>query len=39
MIIIISISGTNLHQQLLNAVLGAPLSFFTSVDVGVILNR
>jgi len=39
MIIILPISGSNLHKQLLTAVMGAPLAFFTSVDAGVILNR
>jgi hypothetical protein len=39
MIVIVPISGSKLHQQLLAAVFGAPLSFLTSVDAGVILNR
>lgn len=39
MIIIIPVSGSNLHKMLLTAVFHAPLSFITSTDVGVILNR
>ncbi|EED18573.1 ATP-binding cassette transporter, putative [Talaromyces stipitatus ATCC 10500] len=32
-------SAKNLHQRLLTAVMNAPLSFFTSVDVGTTTNR
>ncbi|CAK7198432.1 hypothetical protein SEUCBS139899_001093 [Sporothrix eucalyptigena] len=39
MIVIIPVSGSNLHKMLLAAVFQAPLSFITSTDVGVILNR
>lgn len=39
MIVIIPVSGNNLHKMLLTAVFQAPLSFITSTDVGVILNR
>lgn len=39
MIIIVPISAAKLHWQLLHAVLCAPLSFFSSTDSGVTLNR
>lgn len=39
MIVIIPVSGSNLHTMLLTTVFHAPLSFITSTDVGVILNR
>jgi ATP-binding cassette subfamily C (CFTR/MRP) protein 1 len=39
MIIIVPISAAKLHWQLLNAVLHAPLSFFSSTDSGMTLNR
>ncbi|CAK7221037.1 hypothetical protein SBRCBS47491_004390 [Sporothrix bragantina] len=39
MIVIIPVSGRNLHKMLLTAVFQAPLSFLTSTDAGVILNR
>ncbi|OHX00813.1 ABC multidrug transporter [Colletotrichum incanum] len=32
-------SGINLHQRLLKAVMHAPLSLFTSTDIGSITNR
>ncbi|KAK1251558.1 hypothetical protein MKX07_007037 [Trichoderma sp. CBMAI-0711] len=32
-------SGALLHKSLLRTIFGAPLLFFTSTDVGVILNR
>lgn len=32
-------SASNLHRQLLESVLNAPLSFFTRTDAGTILNR
>lgn len=39
MIIIVPISAAKLHSQLLHAVLCAPLSFFSSTDSGMTLNR
>lgn len=32
-------SGSRLHKSLLTTILGAPLIYFSSTDVGVILNR
>ncbi|KAF9875444.1 hypothetical protein CkaCkLH20_07264 [Colletotrichum karsti] len=32
-------SGAELHRRLLSTVIGAPLSFFSNTDTGVILNR
>ncbi|KAH7015725.1 P-loop containing nucleoside triphosphate hydrolase protein [Ilyonectria destructans] len=32
-------SGKKLHQSLLSAILGAPLSFFINIDIGITLNR
>lgn len=32
-------SAEVLHSRLLNTVMGAPLSFFTSTDVGTTTNR
>jgi ABC-type multidrug transport system fused ATPase/permease subunit len=32
-------SAINLHRRLLNSVMNAPLSFFTSVDIGTTTNR
>jgi ABC-type bacteriocin/lantibiotic exporter with double-glycine peptidase domain len=32
-------SAQVLHSRLLNTVMGAPLSFFTSTDVGTTTNR
>ncbi|KAF7853431.1 hypothetical protein EAF04_010722 [Stromatinia cepivora] len=39
MIVIVPISAARLHWQLLDAVLHAPLSFFSSTDSGTTLNR
>ncbi|KAH8900794.1 P-loop containing nucleoside triphosphate hydrolase protein [Thozetella sp. PMI_491] len=39
MIIIMPVSAGSLHQQLVTSVFRAPLGFFSSVDLGVILNR
>ncbi|GAB7351130.1 hypothetical protein MBLNU459_g1588t1 [Dothideomycetes sp. NU459] len=36
---LIPLTSRNLHRNLLNAVLSAPYSYFTSTDAGVILNR
>lgn len=36
---LVPLTGVQLHRQLLNAVLDAPYSYFTSIDTGVILNR
>lgn len=38
-ILIASESGAELHRRLLSTVIGAPLSFFSATDIGVILNR
>ncbi|KAF6821893.1 ABC multidrug transporter [Colletotrichum plurivorum] len=38
-VVVIPHSATRLHRQLLDAVLGAPLRFFSKVDGGVTLNR
>ncbi|KAB5518710.1 ABC transporter [Coniochaeta sp. 2T2.1] len=32
-------SGAELHRRLLSTIVGAPLSFFSATDTGVILNR
>ncbi|RLL96888.1 hypothetical protein CFD26_106852 [Aspergillus turcosus] len=39
MISIVPISAAKLHWQLLDSVLHAPMSFFSSVDSGITLNR
>lgn len=39
MIVIIPISAGSLHQHLVTSVFRAPLRFFSTVDLGVILNR
>jgi ABC-type multidrug transport system fused ATPase/permease subunit len=39
MISIVPVSAAKLHWQLLDSVLHAPMSFFSSVDSGVTLNR
>lgn len=36
---VVPVTAGGLHEQLLRSVLGAPLSYFTAVDSGVILNR
>ncbi|KAF2715971.1 P-loop containing nucleoside triphosphate hydrolase protein [Polychaeton citri CBS 116435] len=33
------ISGTELHRRLLLTIVGAPLAFFSTTDIGVMLNR
>ncbi|KAH7400242.1 P-loop containing nucleoside triphosphate hydrolase protein [Cadophora sp. MPI-SDFR-AT-0126] len=38
-IVIASQSGAVLHDRLLSAVIGAPLSYFSDNNIGVILNR
>ncbi|KAL7811124.1 P-loop containing nucleoside triphosphate hydrolase protein [Trichoderma gracile] len=38
-ILIASDSGEELHRRTLSTVIGAPLSFFSNTDIGVILNR
>ncbi|KAL6875904.1 P-loop containing nucleoside triphosphate hydrolase protein [Trichoderma longibrachiatum] len=38
-ILIASDSGAELHRRTLSTVIGAPLSFFSNTDIGVILNR
>ncbi|ETS76400.1 hypothetical protein PFICI_11787 [Pestalotiopsis fici W106-1] len=38
-IVIINRAGSSLHAHLLKAVMEAPLSFFSSTDVGVTINR
>ncbi|KAL6862008.1 P-loop containing nucleoside triphosphate hydrolase protein [Trichoderma novae-zelandiae] len=38
-ILIASDSGAELHRRTLSTVIGAPLSFFSATDIGVILNR
>ncbi|PTB62192.1 P-loop containing nucleoside triphosphate hydrolase protein [Trichoderma citrinoviride] len=38
-ILIASDSGAELHRRTLSTVIGAPLSFFSTTDIGVILNR
>ena len=35
----VPLSGENFHRKLLTSVLGAPMSFFSTVDTGVTLNR
>ncbi|KAH8903310.1 ABC transporter [Coniochaeta sp. PMI_546] len=32
-------SGSELHRRLLSTIIGAPLSYFSTTDTGVILNR
>jgi ABC-type multidrug transport system fused ATPase/permease subunit len=39
MISIVPVSAAKLHWQLLDSVLHAPMSFFSSVDSGITLNR
>ncbi|KAJ5107721.1 hypothetical protein N7456_004396 [Penicillium angulare] len=34
-----SMSAQNLHERLVNSVMNAPLSFFTSTDIGTTINR
>lgn len=36
---VVPVTAGVLHEQLLQSILGAPLSYFTAVDSGVILNR
>lgn len=36
---VVPVTAGVLHEQLLGSILGAPLSYFTTVDSGVILNR
>lgn len=38
-VVVVPVTAGGLHEQLLRSILGAPLSYFTSVDSGVILNR
>ncbi|EGR53020.1 uncharacterized protein TRIREDRAFT_54954 [Trichoderma reesei QM6a] len=38
-ILIASDSGAELHRRTISTVIGAPLSFFSNTDIGVILNR
>ncbi|PVH81323.1 P-loop containing nucleoside triphosphate hydrolase protein [Cadophora sp. DSE1049] len=38
-IVIASQSGAVLHDRLLTTIIGAPLSYFSETDIGVILNR
>ncbi|KAH9209825.1 P-loop containing nucleoside triphosphate hydrolase protein [Leptodontidium sp. 2 PMI_412] len=38
-IVITTKSGAVLHDRLLSAIIGAPLSYFSETDIGVILNR
>lgn len=35
----VPLSAEKLHERLLNTVMGAPLSFFTSTDTGTTTNR
>ena len=35
----VPLSGTSFHRKLLDTVLGAPMSFFSTVDTGITLNR
>lgn len=36
---VVPVTAGGFHEQLLRSILGAPLSYFTTVDSGVILNR